>query len=181
MLRTVLCTHAAPTTPVDRRWASVDSLAHLLSGFPRVWDGSASTTQMSGPAQASLTLRPACLLDLLSGPLSQGFAVAVTRLPSLGFSAPDSYRGVSTELLGRDFHPLERCTFMAHPDMLPLARVLSSQPCVHLRPPLIEGKRQSLRDAATLCRVPSPGCITMGLWFRIPVGSCFFVVEHELS
>ena len=125
MLRTVLCTHAAPTTPVDRRWASVDSLAHLLSGFPRVWDGSASTTQMSGPAQASLTLRPACLLDLLSGPLSQGFAVAVTRLPSLGFSAPDSYRGVSTELLGRDFHPLERCTFMAHPDMLPLAKVLA--------------------------------------------------------
>ena len=118
MLRTVLCTHAAPNTPVDRWRALVDSLAHLLDGFPRIWDGSASTTPLSGPAQASLALRPACLLDLLSGPLSQGFAVAVARLPSSGFSAPDSYRGVSTELLGRDFHPLERCTFMAHPELL---------------------------------------------------------------
>ena len=117
MLRIVLCTHAAPNTPVDRWRALVDSLAHLLDGFPRIWDGSASTTPLSGPAQASLALRPACLLDLLSGPLSQGFAVAVARLPSSGFSAPDSYRGVSTELLGRDFHPLERCTFMAHPDL----------------------------------------------------------------
>jgi len=51
----------------------------------------------------------------LQGPLSQGFAVAVTRLPFSGFPAPDSYRGVSTELLGWDFHPLERCTLMAHP------------------------------------------------------------------
>jgi hypothetical protein len=48
------------------------------------------------------------------GPLSQGFAVAVTHLPSSGFSAPDSYRGVPTELPGRDFRPLERCTLMAH-------------------------------------------------------------------
>jgi hypothetical protein len=38
--------------------------------------------------------------------LSPGFAVAVTRLPSSGSSAPVSYRGVSTEVLGRDFHPL---------------------------------------------------------------------------
>lgn len=118
MLRIALCTHAAPNTPVDRWRALVDSLAHLLDGFPRIWGGSASTTQLSGPAQASLALRPACLLDLLSGPLSQGFAVAVARLPSSGFSAPDSYRGVPTELLGWDFHPLERCTLMAHPDLL---------------------------------------------------------------
>lgn len=114
MLRTVLCTHAAPNTPADRWQALADSLAHLLDGFPRVRDRSASTTLLSGPARASLTLRPACLLDLLSGPLSQGFAVAVARLPSSGFSAPDSYRGVSTELLGWDFHPLEWCTLMAH-------------------------------------------------------------------
>ena len=57
-----------------------------------------------------------------SGSLSQGFAVAVTRLPSSGFSSPDSCRGVSTELLGRDFHPLERCAFMAHPDLLTYAQ-----------------------------------------------------------
>ena len=114
MLRIVLCTHAAPITPVDRWRALIDSLARLLAGFPRHTAGSASTTLLSGPAQASLTLRPARLLDLLSRPLSQGLAVAVTRLPSSGFSAPDSYRGVPTELLGRDFHPLERCTLMAH-------------------------------------------------------------------
>jgi hypothetical protein len=118
MLRIVLCTHAAPNTPLDGQRASVDSFARRPNGLPRIWDGSASATQLSGPAQASLALRPACLLDLLSGPLSQGFAVAVARLPSPGFSAPGSYRGVSTELLGRDFHPLERCTFMAHPDLL---------------------------------------------------------------
>jgi len=114
MLRTALCTHAAPTAPVDRSRALVDSLSHLLDGFPHMQAGSASTSVLSEPARASLALRPACLLDLLSGPLSPGFAVAVTRLPSSGFSAPVSYRGVSTELLGRDFHPLEQCTFMAH-------------------------------------------------------------------
>ena len=101
----------------------VDFFTHHLTGFPRVWEGSASTTQLSGPAQASLALRPACLLDLLSGPLSQGFAVAVARLPSSGFSAPDSYRGVPTELPGWDFHPLERCTLMAHPDLLTHATI----------------------------------------------------------
>ena len=115
MLRIALCTHAAPNAPVDRRRALVDSLARFPGGFPRMEEGSASTTPLSEPAQASLALRPACLLGLLSGPLSPGFAVAVTRRPSSGFSAPVSYRGVSTELLGRDFHPLERCTFMAHP------------------------------------------------------------------
>ena len=118
MLRIVLCTHAAPITPVDRWQALVDSLAYLLDGFPHAGGGSASTAELSGPARASLTLRPACLLDLLSRPLSQGFAVAVVRLPSSGFSAPDSYRGVPTELLGWDFHPLERCTLMAHPSFL---------------------------------------------------------------
>ena len=95
MLRIVLCTHAAPNTPVDRRQALADSLAHLLDGFPHVWDGSASTTPLSGPAQASLALRPACLLDLLSGPLSQGFAVVVTHLPSRAFprlTATEAYR-----------------------------------------------------------------------------------------
>ena len=66
-----------------------------LDGFPRIRDGSASTTPLSGPAQASLALRPACLLDLLSGPLSQGFAVAVARLPFRAFprlTATEAYR-----------------------------------------------------------------------------------------
>ena len=116
MLRTVLYTHAAPITPVDRWWALADSFTHRLSGFPRSKGGSASTMAFSGPAQVSLTLQPACLLSLPSGAFVSGLRGG-SHPPSLfpGFSAPDSYRGVSTELLGRDFHPLERCTFMAHP------------------------------------------------------------------
>ena len=115
MLRTVLYTHAAPITPVDRWWALADSFTHRLSGFPRSKGGSASTMAFSGPAQVSLTLQPACLLSLPSGAFVSGLRGG-SHPPSLfpGFSAPDSYRGVSTELLGRDFHPLERCTFMAH-------------------------------------------------------------------
>ena len=116
MLRTVLCTHAAPITPVDRCWALVDSFTQHLGGFPRSKGGSASTMAFSRPAQVSLTLQPACLLSLPSGAFVSGLRGG-SHLPSLfpGFSAPDSYRGVSTNLLGWDFHPLERCTLTAHP------------------------------------------------------------------
>jgi len=170
MLRTVLCTHAAPTTPVDRRWASVDSSPTSSAAFPVSGMGQRPRHKYRG----LLRLHSRCGLRACStsfqGPLSQGFAVAVTRLPSLGFSAPDSYRGVSTELLGRDFHPLERCTFMAHPDILPLAKVFSGPPGVHSRPPLNDRGDLHPRDLGTICRTPSPYCFTIGLWFRIPVG-----------
>jgi len=72
MLRTVLYTHAAPITPVDRWWALVDSFTHRLGGFPRSKGGSASTMAFSGPAQVSLALQPACLLSLPSGAFVSG-------------------------------------------------------------------------------------------------------------
>jgi hypothetical protein len=50
---------------------SVASLSH--SGLPRFSGGSASMTSLSGPAQASLALRPAGLLNRPWRPLSRGF------------------------------------------------------------------------------------------------------------
>src|SRR5208337_4225592 len=43
-------------------------------GLPRFSGGSASITSLSGPAQASLALRPAGLLDRPRWPLSRGFS-----------------------------------------------------------------------------------------------------------
>src|SRR4051812_28666130 len=45
----------------------------LHSGLPRYSGGSASTTSLSRPAQASLTLRPAGSLNRPRRPLSRGF------------------------------------------------------------------------------------------------------------
>ena len=53
---------------------SVASLLH--SGLPRFSGGSASITSLSGPAQASLALRPAGLLNRPRRPLSRGFSPA---------------------------------------------------------------------------------------------------------
>src|SRR6202049_29219 len=63
---------AVPTTPADRAGARVDCFpAH--TGFPQMAGGSASALSLSRPAQASLTLRPAGLLNRLK-------AAFVTRL-----------------------------------------------------------------------------------------------------
>ena len=48
----------------------------LHSGLPRISGGSASMTSLSRPAQASLTLRPAGLLNRPRRPLSRGFGPA---------------------------------------------------------------------------------------------------------
>ena len=48
----------------------------VARGLPRFSAGSASATSLSGPAQASLTLRPVGLLNRPRRPLSQGFSPA---------------------------------------------------------------------------------------------------------
>ena len=94
-----------PTTPVEHP-AMLRRPSRWTHGLPRMCARSASTIALSGPARASLTLRPAGLLDLLS----EAFCLwasspRVTPRP----------RQIATEgvdfLLGRDFHPLVRCTF----------------------------------------------------------------------
>ncbi len=92
------CTHAAPNIPVDRQSWSIASAWHL--GLPRIQVGSASTSSLSEPAPASLALRPAYSLDLLSGAFFFGASSqGVTSLPRPMASE------VNRQFLGRDFHP----------------------------------------------------------------------------
>jgi hypothetical protein len=99
VLRTPPCTHAAPIIPVGHQAWSIASTWHF--GLPRFWDGSAPTSVLSGPAQASLALRPAHSLDLLSGAFFFGAsAQAVAHLHRPMASE------VHRQFLGRDFHPL---------------------------------------------------------------------------
>jgi hypothetical protein len=74
MLRTTLCTHAAPNTPVDHRTFMSITTAQRFA-FPLSWKGQRPQHSLSGPAQASLSLRPACLLDLLSEAFVSGLRV----------------------------------------------------------------------------------------------------------
>jgi len=95
------CSHAAPTIPVDRQTWSIASAWRL--GFPRFPDGSASTSPLSEPARASLALRPAYSLDLLSGAFFFGASSqGVASLPRPMASE------VNRQFLGRDFHPRVR-------------------------------------------------------------------------
>jgi hypothetical protein len=103
----LLARRALPPRWSARRSSSRPS--RRAHGLPRMCVRSASTIALSGPARASLALRPTGSLDLLS----EAFCLwasspPVTRRP----------RQIATEgddlLLGRDFHPLVRCTFTAH-------------------------------------------------------------------
>src|SRR5512132_4097723 len=66
--------HAVLTTPVDRTGAC--RLLPCPRGLPRLTGGSASTTSLSRPAQASLALRPA---GLLARPKADFYSEASTR------------------------------------------------------------------------------------------------------
>src|SRR6202171_6276612 len=98
--------HAVPSTPVDRTGAC--RFLPCPRGLPRLTGGSASTTSLSRPAQASLALRPASSQPTQGGLLSRG-------------SDPASY---PTEPLGsyyayRQLHrwillPLAICAVGAH-------------------------------------------------------------------
>jgi hypothetical protein len=67
------CRAQYPDGP-ERVRISVTSPSH--AGLPRFSGGSASITSLSGPAQASLALRPARLLNRPWRPLSRGFSPA---------------------------------------------------------------------------------------------------------
>ena len=82
-------------------------------GLPRMLGGSASTTFLSGPAQGSLALRPARLL--------QPFRLTFVPRASAGRS-PCPTVWVATEVYrqfpGRDLHPLVICALVAHQHMV---------------------------------------------------------------
>src|SRR3954471_23332352 len=63
---------AVPTTPADQGGCACRLLPRLR-GLPRYSGGSASATSLSRPAQSSLTLRPAGLLNRPRRPSSRGF------------------------------------------------------------------------------------------------------------
>jgi len=70
------CPDYLPNVPCPLpRWTERVHMSILprSRGLPRSKGGSASTISLSGPAQASLTLRPARLLNRLTRPLSRGF------------------------------------------------------------------------------------------------------------
>src|SRR6266446_10150758 len=95
--------HAVLTTPVDRTGAC--RFLPCSRGLPRLTGGSASTTSLSGPAQASLALRPARSQPAQGGLLSRGFG-------------PVSY---PTEPLG-SYHVLPTTTWMDPPSTGDLRR-----------------------------------------------------------
>ena len=97
-LRVPLSRRAVPTTPVDRR-RCICRLLLCPCCLPRSLGGSASTTSLSRPAQASHTLRPVDSLPRPRRGLSQGFDGA-------GYPAtpPASYRA-NRPLPGWDLHP----------------------------------------------------------------------------
>jgi hypothetical protein len=99
--------HAVLTTPVDRTGAC--RFLPCPRGLPRLTGGSASTTSLSRPAQASLTLRPAgSLARLKSGLLPEASIRPVTR-PARSV-ATMSYR----HLHGWILPPLVICAVGAH-------------------------------------------------------------------
>src|SRR5258707_14290194 len=69
-LRRPLFLHAVLSTPMDRTGAC--RFLPCSRGLPRLTGGSASTTSLSRPAQASLALRPARSQPALGGLLSRG-------------------------------------------------------------------------------------------------------------
>src|SRR5580704_3356401 len=91
--------HAVPSTPADRTGAC--RFLPCSRGLPRLTGGSASTTSLSRPAQASLALRPARSQPAQGGLLSRG-------------SDPAGY---PTEPLG-SYHVLPTTTWMDGKDFL---------------------------------------------------------------
>jgi hypothetical protein len=96
--------------PIPRWTATGASVGYLpvARGLPRSIGGSASTTSLSTPAQASLALRPAGLLSRPRRPLSQGSSPA--SYPTKLLVSYQSYRLLSGWILP----PLVLRAFGAH-------------------------------------------------------------------
>jgi hypothetical protein len=72
--------HAVAITPVGPQQGSVRSPDSCDRGLPRVSGGSAPTSNVSRPAQRSLTLRPACSRDRLAVLCIDGFGDIITSI-----------------------------------------------------------------------------------------------------
>src|SRR5712691_3342332 len=72
---------AVPNYPGGPRRVRLPASFPVPRGLPRIAGGSASAALLSRPARASLTLRPACLLNRPRRPLSQGSSPLLSRLP----------------------------------------------------------------------------------------------------
>ena len=101
-------------SPIPRWIATRASVGYLpvTRGLPRSIGGSASTTSLSRPAQASHSLRPVGLLSRPRRPLSQGFGPA--SYPAAPLVSYQSYRLLS----GWIPPPLVLRTFGAHYGLL---------------------------------------------------------------
>ena len=139
VLRTFPCTHACahyPGRPLDVHRSITPA---QRSGLPQIVEGSASTACLSGPAQASLALQPACLLN----PLSEAFCLGASRPQSPRTAAsPDSYRGVST---------------IPRAGLAPAGEGAPSRRTTNSRPDLTSG-REEVRRA-----IGSPAAMLIGL------------------
>jgi len=92
VLRTFPCKRAVPITPVDRWPSSVDFAPASAAAFPFIPQGLHPRHSYRGLLRLH-SLRPACLLDLLSKAFCLG--ASTPRSPETATS-PDSFRGVST-------------------------------------------------------------------------------------
>ena len=94
------------------RWIGIGGSVTSLSrcGLPRILGGSASTTVLSGPAQGSLALRPARLLQPYR-------LTSVPRAPAGRSPYPTVWvaTGMNQQFPGRNSHPLAPCALVAHP------------------------------------------------------------------
>ena len=96
---------AAASTPAERVGACVARFP-TRSSLPRVAGGSASTSQVSGPARRSLTLRPAWSLSRQGGPLA---SKCFSRCRCL--HRPLRLLPAGATVAGRDSHPLRDGAF----------------------------------------------------------------------
>ncbi len=93
------------------RWIGIGGSVTSLfrCGLPRILGGSASTTFLSGPAQGSLALRPARLLQPLWLTFVPRASAGRSPYPTVWVAT-----GMNRQFPGRDLHPLVICAFVAH-------------------------------------------------------------------
>jgi hypothetical protein len=158
-----MCTHAAPNIPVDRLSWSIASARRF--GLPRSLGGSASTSVISGPAQASLALRPAHSLNLLSRPSSSGLRLR----GSPSFTARWLPRCIDNSS-GGTFTRWWRCTLMAHPTAIQVrSKRADSAPLERdvLRSGAIKSGKCRFRQVNWLRIFQDRNMFLAGMYFRI--------------
>src|SRR5260370_21878250 len=95
-----LCRHAVATTPVGPQEGSSRSPETCDRGLPHALAGSAPTSFFSGPAQRSLTLRPACSRSPPTGPFASEASAAMLPPPPLRLLP------AGATVAGEELHPL---------------------------------------------------------------------------